>query len=66
MEKGRRCDVCDNNVHRASYGKHLRSKNRLKSMREDDIIIPEWFFQEEQEEQEPIRKKTKKIITPKN
>ena len=35
------CDFCTNNIHRASYAKHLRSKKHLKS----DIIIPECLFQ---------------------
>ena len=41
MEKSGRCDNCNNDVHRASYAKHLRSKKRLENIRQDDIIIGE-------------------------
>ena len=30
MENGRRCDICNIDVHRASYAKHLRSKRHLE------------------------------------
>ena len=30
MENSRTCDVCNVNVHRASFAKHLRSKIHLK------------------------------------
>ena len=45
----RRCDICNIDVHRASYAKHLRSKRPLENIRQDDITIPEWLFKEEQE-----------------
>ena len=59
MENSRRCDICNIDVHRASYAKHLRSKKHLESIRQNDIIIPEWLFKEEQT---PIRKKNLKSI----
>ena len=59
MENSRRCDICNIDVHRASYGKHLRSKKHLK-ITQNEIIIPEWLFKEEQT---PIKKKNKKHTT---
>ena len=57
--KDRRCDICNIDVHRASYNKHLRSKKHLEKIRQDVTNIPEWFFKEEQE---PIRNKNKKSV----
>ena len=37
----RRCEVCNGDVHRASYIKHLRSKKHLKNMKQNEMIIPE-------------------------
>ena len=48
MEKSRRCDVCNIDVHRASHAKHLRSKKLVENIRQDEIIIPEWLIKEEQ------------------
>ena len=62
MENSRRCDICNIDVHRASYAKHLRSKKHLENLRQNEIIIPEWFFKEEQS---PIKKKIKKVYNPK-
>ena len=62
MENSRRCDVCNINVHRASYAKHLRSKRHLENIRQNEIIIPKWFFKEEQT---PIKKTIKKVYNPK-
>ena len=38
----RQCDICNVDVHRASYTKHLRRKMHLENL----MIIPEWLFQE--------------------
>ena len=38
----RKCDVCNINVHRSSYVKHLRSKKHL----EIELVLPEWLFEE--------------------
>ena len=54
MEKSRGCDICNTNVLRGSYAKHLRSKKPLDNIRQDDIIIPECFTKKEQT---TIRKK---------
>ena len=56
----RKCEVCIIDVHRASYVKHLRSKKYLETEKNNEMIIPEWLFQE------PIGKKLKKIYNPKN
>ena len=48
----RRCEICNVDVHRASYAKHLRSKKHIEN------IIPEWLFQE------PVENKINKIYNP--
>ena len=48
MENSLRCDLCNIDVHRASYGKHLIRKKQLEKIRQNEIIIPEWLFKEEQ------------------
>ena len=42
----RNCDVCNIVVHIASYAKHLRSKKHLENEKLNEMIIPEWLFQE--------------------
>ena len=56
----RKCDVCNVDVHRASYAKHLRSKNHLENLKQNEMIIPEWLFKE------PIEKKNRKMYNPKS
>ena len=56
----RKCDICNVDVHRASYQKHLRSKKHLENIRENDMIVPQWLFEE------PIENKNKKIYNPKS
>ena len=51
----RRCEICNVDVHRASYNKHLRSKKHIENMKQDEMIIPEWLFQE------TVENKVKKI-----
>ena len=55
----RKCEVCNFNVHRASYVKHLRNKKHLENIKQNEMIIPDWLFQE------PIEKKIIKIYNPK-
>ena len=45
----RKCDICNIDVHRASYVKHLKSKKHLENMKQDEMIIPEWLFRESTE-----------------
>ena len=56
----RRCEICNVDVHRASYIKHLRSKKHLENIKRNDMIIPEWLFLE------PVENKIKKIYNPKS
>ena len=45
----RKCEVCNIDVHRASYLKHLRSKKHMGKVKQNEMIIPEWLFQESTE-----------------
>ena len=45
MENSRRCDICNIDVHRASYAKLLRSKKHLKNEKQNELIITEWSSQ---------------------
>ena len=62
MENSRTCEVCNVNVQRASFVKHLRSKKHSENMIQIEMIIPEWFFKEEKA---PIKKKLQKVFNPK-
>ena len=54
----RRCEICNIDVHRASYNKHLRSKRHIENIRQDEMIIPDWLFRES------IENKIEKIYNP--
>ena len=54
--KSRKCEICNSDVHRASYQKHLRSIKHIEIVKEKEMILPEWFFQE------PFENKIKKNI----
>ena len=56
----RKCDICDVDFHRASYIKHLRNKKQIENEKINNMVIPDWLFQE------PIEKKIKKIYNPKS
>ena len=56
----RKCDICNVDVHRASYMKHSRSKKHLENKKQNEMIIPEWLFQE------PVEHKINKIYNPKS
>ena len=62
MENSRTCEVCDVDVHRASFVKHLRSKKHLENIEQIGMIIPDWLFKEEQAH---IKKKIQKVYNPK-
>ena len=62
MENSRTCEVCNINVQRASFVKHVRSKKHLEKMMQNEMIIPGWFFKEEKT---PIKKKIQKVYNPK-
>ena len=61
MENSRTCEICNVNVHRASFVKHLRSKKHLENIKQNEMIIPEWLFKEERS---PIKKKVQKVNNP--
>ena len=42
----RKCDICNIDVHRASYIEHLRSKKHIENIKQNEMIIPEWLFPE--------------------
>ena len=56
----RRCEICNVEIHRASFVKHMKSKKHLENMKQNEMIIPEWLFQE------PVENKIKKIYNPKS
>ena len=62
MENSRKCEICNVNVHRASYAKHMRNEKQLENIRQDEVIIPEWLFKEEQA---TIENEIKKVYNPK-
>ena len=63
IENSRTSDICNVNVHRASYVKQLRSKKHLEIIKQNEMIIPEWLFKQEQTS---VRIKFKKYITLKH
>ena len=56
----RKCEICNVNVHRASYIKHLRSEKHIERMKQNEKIIPEWLFQE------PIENNIRKVYNTKS
>ena len=46
MENSRKCDICNVDVRKASYAKHLRSKKHLQNEKLNEMIIPECLFKE--------------------
>ena len=46
MENSRRCDICDGNVRRASFAKHLRTIKHLENIKHQEMMIPNWLFPE--------------------
>ena len=56
----RKSEICNVNVHRASYIKLFRSKKHIENMKQNEMIIPEWLFQE------PVEIKIKKTYNPKS
>ena len=41
MDNRRICEVCNVNVLRASFAKHLKSKKHLENVEQNEMIIPE-------------------------
>ena len=48
MENSRTGEICNVNFYRASMQKHLRSRNHLENVKQNDMFIPEGLFREEQ------------------
>ena len=63
MQNSRTCEVCNVNVHRTTFVKHLRSKKLLENKEQNEMIIPDWLFKEEQS---PIKKRYKRCSTLKH
>ena len=59
MENSRRCNICNIDVHRASFAKHLRNKKHLENEKQNELIKRERLFKE------LIETKIKKICNPK-
>ena len=55
-----KCDVCNIDVHRAPYAKHLKSKKYLENVKLIEMIKPEWLLRE------PVENKINKIYNPKS
>ena len=62
MENSRTCEICNVNLHRASFVKHLRSKKHLEIIEQNEMIIQEWLFKQEKAS---IKKKIQKVYNPK-
>ena len=56
----RNCENCNDDVHRASYLKQLRSKKHLENKKQNELDVPEWLFKE------PIENKIKLKNNPKS
>ena len=56
----RKCEVCNVDVHRASYIKHLRRKKHIENKKQNGMTIPEWLFQE------PLENRINKIHNPRS
>ena len=37
----RKCEICNVDVHRASYVNNLRSKKHIENIKHNELIIPE-------------------------
>ena len=66
MENSRTCDLCNVNVHRASFVKHLRSKKHLENIEQNEMIIPEYQKGYLKKSDLVLRKRYKKYITLKH
>ena len=42
----RKCEVCEIDVHRASFVKHLRIKKHLENIKQNEMNIAQWLFRE--------------------
>ena len=58
MENGRTYEVCNVNVHRASFVKHLRSEKHIETRKQNEMIKPQWLLKEERS---PNKKRIQKV-----
>ena len=56
----RKCDICNVDVHRASYVKQLGNRKQLENIKQNEMFIPERLFKE------PIESKIIQIYNPKS
>ena len=52
----RKCEICNIDVHIASYVKQIRSKKHLENIKQNELIISEWLIKA------PAENKIKKNI----
>ena len=64
MENSRTCGICNVNVHRASYAKHLRSEKHLENLIEDEKIFTKMVIYRRTSNQ--LKTKLKKYKTRKH
>ena len=62
MENNRTSEISNVGVRRASMQKLWRSKKQLENIKQNEMIIPEWFFKEERT---PIEKQIEKVYNHK-
>ena len=55
-----KCEICNADIHRTSYVKHLRSRKHLENIKQKEMIITEWLFEE------PIGNKITELCNPKS
>ena len=54
-----KCDICEVDVHRASFPKHLRSKKHLEEEKQNELDIPERLFKDSIENKTDTNSKRK-------
>ena len=59
MNSGK-CDVCNVDVHTASYVRQLGIRKHLEKIKQNVIFVPDWLFRE------PVESKINKIYNPKS
>ena len=64
MENRRTCDICNFDVHRASFVKHLRSKKHIENVEQNKMVIPLNGYLKRSEHL--LRKRYKKYIIQKH
>ena len=60
MENSRTCDICNVNVHRASFAKHLRSEKHLENLKQIEMIIQNGYLKKGKKGKHLLKTKLKK------